>query len=37
MRDEQRERRAMLDIVRFLARFALGFAIGYMLGLLAPR
>ena len=36
MRDERRERRAMLDVVRFVARFALGFAIGYMLGLLAP-
>lgn len=36
MRDERRERDAMLSVVRFVARFALGFAIGYMLGLLAP-
>lgn len=36
MRDERRERDAMLNVVRFVARFALGFAIGYMLGLLAP-
>lgn len=37
MRDERRERRTMLNVVRFLARFLWAFAIGYMLGLLAPR
>lgn len=37
MRDERRERRTMLNVVRFLARFLWAFAIGYILGLLAPR
>lgn len=36
LRDERRERRAMLDVVAFVARFAYPFLIGYMLGLLAP-
>lgn len=36
-RDEDRERRAMLDVVAFVARFAYPFLIGYMLGQLAPR
>ena len=35
-RDELRERRAMVDVVAFVARFAYPFLIGYMLGLLAP-
>ena len=36
MRDERRERRTMLDVVRFLASFLWAFAIGYFLGMLAP-
>lgn len=36
MRDERRERRTMLDVVRFLARFLWAFAIGYFLGMLVP-
>ena len=36
-RDEDRERRAMLDALLFVARFAYPFLIGYALGLVAPR
>jgi len=36
LRDERRERRTMLTIVRFLARFLWAFLIGYFLGMLAP-
>lgn len=35
-RDEQRERRAMLDVLAFVARFAYPFLIGYFLGMLVP-